>query len=77
MLGDGSLCAWRCCFLWTMTGIKQLSFSITITSSGVQYCNVSYSLTYAIVNPPFYWDLFIGLYWFWVFAIHKYLFEVK
>ena len=51
-----------------MTGIKQLSFSITITSSGVQYCNVSYSLTYAIVNPSVYWDLFIGLYWFWVFG---------
>ncbi|PAN29997.1 hypothetical protein PAHAL_5G265600 [Panicum hallii] len=38
-VGDGSLCAWRCCFLWTMTGIEQLSFSISVTSSGVQYFN--------------------------------------
>jgi hypothetical protein len=50
-VGDGSVCAWRYCFLQSFDNndwYRTAALSITVTSPGVQYCDVSYSLIYAI-----------------------------
>jgi hypothetical protein len=50
-VGGGSVSAWRYCFLQSFDNndrFRTAELSITVTSPGVQYCNVSYSVIYAI-----------------------------